>query len=139
MSATMKAMAALGTGAVESMEPEVRTRAQPATSDAATDWLCAWCLNRVANERDRFTCDGRSEFTFTNPHGVCFHIVTFARTLGCEDVGTPTFEDTWFPQHAWSHCLCDRCQNHLGWHYVGPNEFAGLIRDRIVRAATVRN
>jgi hypothetical protein len=28
---------------------------------------------------------------------------------------------------------------HPGWHDTGPGEFAGLIRDRIVRAAVVGN
>ena len=51
----------------------------------------------------------------------------------------PTLEHTWFPGHAWSFCLCGRCRMHLGWYYAGPNHFAGLIRDRIVRAAVVMN
>ena len=107
--------------------------------DPANDWLCAWCLNRVASEKDRFNRNGSSEFTFRNPAGIRFDILTFSRTIGCEEAGVPTLEQTWFPGHAWSFCLCARCGQHLGWHYAGATEFAGLIRERIVRAMLVLN
>jgi hypothetical protein len=137
MSWLVQAMVGVEPGAVEVAEPEVRTRARPRQGDPANDWLCAWCLNRVASEQDRFSCEGKSEFLFRNPDGIRFHIVTFSRTIGCRRAGVPTLEDTWFPGHAWSYCLCGRCGAHLGWYYAGPSEFAGLIRDRIVRASVV--
>lgn len=114
-------------------------RAQPDHGDAAHDWLCVWCLNRVASEKDRFTHGGRSEFRFANPDGIRFDILTFARAVGGQPTGTPTLEHTWFPGHAWSYCLCGQCGRHLGWYYTGPAVFVGLIRDRIVRAAVMRN
>ena len=125
--------------AVELEEPALQTRTQPSEGDPANDWLCAWCLNRVASEKDRFSQDGQSESSFKNPEGVRFHIFLFSRTLGCRDVGAPTLEHTWFPGHAWSSCLCGGCRMHLGWYYAGPNDFVGLIRDRIVRASVVMN
>jgi hypothetical protein len=140
MTAMTRAIQAMGgnpSGSVEVAEPEVQTRTQPSQGDPATDWLCAWCLNRVASEKDRFFHEGMSEFSFKNPEGIRFNIYLFSRTLGCRQTGVPTLEHTWFPGHAWSYCLCDRCGTHLGWCYTGPSEFAGLIRDRIVRAALV--
>jgi hypothetical protein len=127
------------TGAVEIAEPEIQTRTGPSPGDTANDWLCAWCLNRVASEKDRHLRDGRSTFSFRNPEGIRFDIITFSRTIGCREVGVPTLAYTWFPGHAWSCCVCDRCQMHLGWHYTGPSTFAGLIVNRIVRASIVRN
>jgi hypothetical protein len=135
----VQAMSDAETGAVEIAEPEIQARTLPSPGDTANDWLCAWCLNRVASEKDRFARDGKSEFSFKNPEGIRFDIITFSRTIGCREVGVPTLEYTWFPGHAWSCCVCDRCQMHLGWHYTGPSEFAGLIRSRIVRASIVRN
>lgn len=123
------------TGVVEIAEPGIQTRTLPSQGDAVDDWLCAWCLNRVASEKDRFSRDGQSEFSFKNPEGIRFDIVTFSQTIGCEEKGVPTLEHTWFPGHAWSYCMCDRCHMHLGWYYAGPSEFAGLILDRIVRAS----
>ncbi len=120
-------------------EPELGSRTAPQTAGAVGDWLCAWCLNRVANDRDRFAYDGKDEFIFSNPEGIRFEIITFERTLGCRSAGVPTLEYTWFAGHAWSYCLCDRCGQHLGWYYSGTQEFAGLIKARIVKAVCVRN
>jgi hypothetical protein len=119
--------------------PEVQPDIATSTGDTANDWLCAWCQNRVANERDRFPYEGKDEFTFANPEGISFAIITFSRTLGCRESGAPILEHTWFPDHAWSFCLCDQCGQHLGWYYNGLHEFAGLITARIVRAACIRN
>ena len=116
-----------------------QSRTAAAVSSAAGDWLCAWCLNRIANEGDRFKYEGQDEFNFQNPEGIQFAIITFSRTLGCQQTGLPTMEHTWFPGHAWSFCHCDQCGQHLGWHYAGEHEFAGLIKNRLVRGLTVRN
>ncbi|MCX7825241.1 MAG: cereblon family protein, partial [Verrucomicrobiae bacterium] len=90
-------------GAAATAEPEMQTRPSPHEGDPATDWLCAWCLNRVASERDRIAFNGQTEFAFKNPAGIAFIILTFARTLGCRRLGVPTLEHTWFPGHAWSY------------------------------------
>jgi len=133
----IQAMAGAQPGTVEIAEPGIQTRTRASAGDAANDWLCAWCLNRVASEKDRFCHEGQSEFSFKNPAGIRFDILTFSRTIGCRQVGVPTEEHTWFPGHAWCYCLCGCCRMHLGWHYTGPSEFAGLIRDRIVRASVI--
>lgn len=132
-------MAGAAPEALQFTEPEIQAHTRPSQSDPANDWLCGSCLNRVANEKDRFCYDAKSEFSFLNPEGIRFDILTFSRTIGCEQAGVPTQENTWFPGHAWSYCLCDRCRTHLGWQYTGPTEFAGLIRDRIVRALPILN
>jgi hypothetical protein len=121
------------------VEPELENQPAPAMGDAAGDWLCAWCLNRVANERDRFAFNGTNQFTFSNLEGIRFEIITFSQTLGCRQAGKPTLEHTWFPGHAWSYCQCHSCSQHLGWYYTGAQEFVGLILNRIVRAACIRN
>ncbi len=137
MGTPISATSSVEPGVVETVETEVQTRARPSQGDPANDWLCYWCFNRVASEQDRFAHDGQSEFSFKNPEGVRFNILTFSRTLGCREAGQATLEHTWFPGHAWSYCLCSQCRMHLGWYYAGPSEFAGLIRDRIVRASVM--
>jgi hypothetical protein len=106
---------------------------------AEDHWLCAWCLNRVADEHARFPYQGKDEFTFVNPEGIRFEIITFGQSLGCKETGTPTLEHTWFAGHAWSYCHCDRCGRHLGWYYTGPHDFIGLIKTRLRRGLLVRN
>ena len=120
-------------------EPEMASETTSGVGDTESDWLCAWCHNRVANEKDRFPYNGKDEFTFRNPEGIRFAIITFSRTLGCRQAGVPTLEHTWFPGHAWSYCQCDACGQHLGWYYSGQYEFVGLIIARIVRAVCTRN
>jgi hypothetical protein len=119
--------------------PAIVSWTAPSSGDGAGDWLCAWCLNRVAAEHDRFEYGGRNEFAFSNPERICFIILTFSQTLGCRQMGVPTLEHTWFPAHAWSYCLCENCGQHLGWHYAGEYDFAGLIKERIVRSQPMRN
>ena len=121
------------------VDPDIKSRGKSSTAPAASDWLCAWCLNRVANEQDRFAFNGLDEFSFTNPEGIRFEIITFEWTVGCRQSGAPTLEHTWFAGHAWCFCQCERCGMHLGWYYSGQHEFAGLIKERIVRAVCVRN
>lgn len=134
-----KASAGPEAGVAEVVQPELSTRTLPSTGDAAGDWLCASCLNRVANERNRFAIGGKDEFSFSNPEGFHFDIITFSETKGCRETGVPTLQYTWFPGHAWSYCNCAQCGQHLGWYYTGQHQFAGLIKDRIVRALFIRN
>ena len=119
--------------------PDAENRVATSLGDAKNDWLCAWCHHRVASEKDRFTYGGKGEFAFFNPDGILFEIITFSRTLGCLQTGTPTLAHTWFPGHAWSYCLCQQCGRHLGWYYTGPGDFVGLIKTRIIRALFIRN
>ena len=121
------------------VEPGGLPHAANSIGDTGNDWLCAWCHNRVANEKDRFPYNGKDEFTFANPEGIRFAIITFSRTLGCQEMGTPTLEHTWFAGYAWSFCQCDRCGQQLGWYYTGLHQFAGLIKARIVRALHINN
>ena len=120
-------------------EPALDTRTAVAVAEAEGDWLCAWCLNRIAVDQDRFKYEGKDHFAFSNPDGITFRIITFSKTLGCSEAGVPTLEHTWFPGHAWSFCQCDQCNQHLGWFYAGQYHFVGLIIDRLVRGQCVRN
>ena len=76
-------------------EPELEVRPAPELGTPEGDWLCAWCLSLVANERDRFSYEGKDEFTFSNPQGIRFEIITFSQTLGCKEecrrLSTPGF------------------------------------------------
>ena len=123
----------------EVAEPALEESPETRPGDAGGDWLCAWCLNGVAQEQDRFAFNGQDTHRFSNPEGIRFEIILFSRTRGCRQAGVPTLEYTWFPGHAWSYCQCARCGQHLGWFYDGPHQFAGLITHRIVRAVCVRN
>jgi hypothetical protein len=106
----MNSQAAVESEIISSAAAQTRTAAQ----DPAVEWLCYWCLHRVANDQDRFSYGGRDEFVFRNPERVQFEFITFARTLGCRDAGEPTLEYTWFPEHAWCYCPCGQCGAGIG-------------------------
>ena len=115
-------------------EPEAASRAKTTIGNTETDWLCAFCHTHIANEMHRFPYNGKHEFTFTNPGGISFEIITFSEASGCHELGKPTLEDTWFPGYGWSFCHCDGCGQQLGWCYTGLLRFLGLDKARIVRA-----
>jgi hypothetical protein len=87
----------IGLGVATIVESEAQPDTATATGDTENDWLCGWCHSRVASEKDRFPYEGKDEFTFRNPEGIRFEIITFSKTLGCRETGTPTLEHTWFP------------------------------------------
>lgn len=135
----IKAMTNAESGTVEVAETEVDPQTSSSQGITGSDWLCAWCLNHIASEKNRFLFNGKSEFVFMNPEGIRFSIITFSQTIGCRQAGVPTLEYTWFPDYAWSLCICNRCDTMLGWYYSGPSIFVGLIRNRIVLASVVLN
>ena len=104
-----------------------------------SDWLCVFCHSRVAHDRDRFEFEGKDEFTFINPDGIRFEIITFSHADSCHETGVPTLEHTWFPGHRWSYCQCGECGLLLGWYYKGQHRFAGLIRARLIKGLHIRN
>ena len=76
---------------------------------------------------------GAHAHTFTNPHGLRFHIGCFATATGCIAAGEPTTYFSWFPGYAWQVENCGSCGEHLGWRFRSPeDEFHGFILDRLV-------
>ncbi|SPE50555.1 hypothetical protein SBV1_1160013 [Verrucomicrobia bacterium] len=131
-----KGSARADTAASPTVEATRKPRGAPALAHAEGEWLCGFCLNRVAHDQDRFKYEGKDQFTFYNPDGMRFEIITFTQTAGCQQTGVPTLEHTWFPGCAWSFCVCNRCGQHLGWYYSGAHDFAGLILNRIISSRT---
>jgi hypothetical protein len=94
---------------------------------------CAACGNAIARETDRSAINGSHAHRFTNPLGLTFDIGCFAHAPGIGTLGDPSFEHTWFAGFAWQIGVCAKCQEHLGWRYVGTDgKFYGLILSRLV-------
>jgi hypothetical protein len=97
--------------------------------------VCAACLHAVTTTGARIEMSGRHEHTFTNPHGLVFHIGCFAAAPGCLEVSDPSTEFTWFPTYAWQVAICRGCREHLGWLFrSGDSRFHGLILDRLAES-----
>lgn len=94
--------------------------------------VCASCRQAVTAEGARIAIAGAHEHRFVNPHGFVYDVQCFRDAPGCEPVGPPTEQFTWFPGFAWSTAYCARCATHLGWEFAGAGgAFYGLIKDRI--------
>lgn len=94
--------------------------------------VCATCEHAVTSPDARISMSGAHEHTFTNPHGVTFHIACFSRAPGAVSHGAGTTDYTWFPGYAWRIATCRNCGIHLGWEFAGDeHRFHGLIADRL--------
>ena len=117
------------------LEQEVKVK----TELQADDWLCIACNKKITSDKERFEYNHQTEFQFINPEGFYFDIITFANADGCIESGEPTLAFTWFKGYSWSFAVCSRCNNHLGWKYLGNNSFYGLIKSRLIKGAALFN
>ncbi len=102
--------------------------------------FCAACRHTVTHLDERIPVQGGHEHSFTNPHGVTYHIGCYREAAGCFAVGESTVEFSWFPGYAWRVALCANCQTHLGWRFQSGSEyFHGLIVNRLTSVGPVRD
>lgn len=94
---------------------------------------CGYCRRQVTREDLRIPVQGSHQHVYSNPHGIVFEIGCFASASGCQAVGVPTEEWTWFRGFAWQIAICKGCGEHLGWRYsnTGSDTFFGLILGRL--------
>ncbi len=110
-------------------KPETR---EAPRDDAGSVLVCAACLQAVTSTSARIEMSGSHAHTFSNPHGLVFHIGCFAMAPGCGAASEPSTHHTWFPGYAWQIGVCRGCGEHLGWLFCsGDSRFHGLIFDRL--------
>ncbi|XP_039269278.2 uncharacterized protein LOC120344224 [Styela clava] len=87
-------------------------------------------------KRERQTICGKPQvcvFSVKNPHGYCFNIVTFNKIIdeSYKEVSEAIGWATWFTGYKWIICRCVKCENHIGWKYVGDKgQFFGIITEK---------
>ena len=95
---------------------------------------CRRCGNPITTAASAISIEGLHEHVQANPGGFVFLFGCFANAPGCDIIGEPTREHTWFAAYAWQIALCDQCQCHLGWYFrSGDDGFFGLLLDRLTR------
>lgn len=120
-------------------DPQQKAKRAPRSLRRADDALarerrlfCFRCGHRITDQDWRIAINGAHAHTFTNPHGLTFHIGCFRDAPGCAETGTATTEFTWFPGYAWCIADCAHCGVHLGWQFTSSQDrFYGLIHDRL--------
>nr|XP_039269278.1 uncharacterized protein LOC120344224 [Styela clava] len=87
-------------------------------------------------KRERQTICGKPQvcvYSVKNPHGYCFNIVTFNKIIdeSYKEVSEAIGWATWFTGYKWIICRCVKCENHIGWKYVGDKgQFFGIITEK---------
>lgn len=95
--------------------------------------LCAQCKFPITFEEAEIAIDGKSRYTFFNPHGLVFDITCFQMADGCVTKGQATPEFSWFPGYRWQVAICRRCRCHLGWAFLrDDSSFYGLIGRNLI-------
>jgi len=90
--------------------------------------LCSTCRFPITFKEAESEINGKSHYTFFNPHGLVFDITCFSMADGCVVKGLPSPEFSWFPGFSWQVTVCGRCGKHLGWMFSGASgSFFGLI------------
>ena len=112
--------------------PEVETTATPERAV-----VCVFCQRAITTDGARISAGGGHEHRFVNPAGFVFDVQCFRVAPGCDVVGPPTAEFSWFPGFTWQLAYCGGCASHLGWRFESrrlesrKGEFFGLVADRI--------
>ena len=50
---------------------------------------------------------------------------------GAAPAGGASDEFTWFPGYSWRIALCRDCGRHMGWQFLGDDDFFGLIKTHL--------
>jgi hypothetical protein len=109
---------------------------QEGTELARTDLiLCRFCHAAITSRREQLEIGGHHQHRFMNPAGLQFLIGCFKLAPGCDIIGAPLAEYTWFRGHSWQGARCSDCGEHLGWFYQNgeAHQFFGLIVDKLAR------
>jgi len=59
-------------------------------------------------------------YNLSNPQGQDFQVALFDEALRVSPHGDPSEVATFFPPFKWQVVTCNRCQAHLGWRFLGP-------------------
>jgi hypothetical protein len=101
---------------------------------------CRYCRLPITREDQRIPVQGQHEHLYSNPHGIVFHFGCFATAPGCQSLGTPSEEWSWFRGFSWQIAICKGCGEHLGWRYssLHGDNFHGLILKHLTKASDPR-
>lgn len=94
--------------------------------------ICKACGHNITSDEERISVNGLHVHTRINPGGFEFTFNCFRNAPGCRQVGTPSYEHTWFAGYCWQIAVCAGCGEHLGWLFRNGPVFYGLIEDRLV-------
>jgi hypothetical protein len=93
--------------------------------------VCKACGHDITSDGERISINGQHVHTRMNPAGFEYTFDCFREAPGCRQVGTPSYEHTWFAGYCWQIAVCAGCGEQLGWLFRNQDGFYGLIKDRL--------
>ena len=113
------------------LEPHERDRQQ---EEEGEPLLCRLCLHPITDRVAALARNGSHLHTNSNPAGLVFTIGLFGEAPGCDVVGPPTLDYSWFAGYGWEIASCRKCFFHLGWRFSRHDAdlFFGLIVSHLV-------
>jgi hypothetical protein len=114
----------------EGVDESVESAVAPMT-ESDDKIVCRACAHPITRGRWAIKQNGAFEHRFRNPAGWSFQVGCYAKAPGALPIGEPMSEHSWFSGYAWRYACCASCGTHLGWWYIGPGTFAGLIVTRL--------
>ena len=96
---------------------------------------CSVCLGFITESDSSLEIQGSHLHTCTNPAQLTYTIGCFRDAPGCNHLGEPIADHSWFTGYRWSLALCASCEKHLGWIFRGYGpvyRFYGLIVRELV-------
>jgi len=109
-----------------------KATSKPAKTDGSGKIRCRSCHQVITDGEQGIHQNGSHIHTCTNPHDHCFRFACYQEAPGCTQVGSVSYEHSWFTGHSWQIALCGACGEHLGWLFTGEDRFYGLIVNRLV-------
>ncbi|ARU57903.1 MAG: cereblon family protein [Pseudomonadales bacterium] len=119
-------------GSIEISAPETNAAESEKREPAVR---CAHCNATITSEKYKTLIDGEFAHFQCNPTGNSFYFGCYSKAEGCQIIGQPSTEFSWFTGFAWRIALCNQCKSHLGWYFqqTATESFYGLILSQIIR------
>ena len=95
-------------------------------------YRCASCKSVITCSDLLVDLLGKNRHRLKYSAWVFCDLFTFSSCPGAFNIGQPNENHSWFPGYGWSFALCQKCGNHLGWHYKASSwlpevaEFMGI-------------
>jgi len=90
-------------------------------------YRCTGCKSVITYSDRLVALLGDNWHRFRYSAGVFCELFTFSSCPGAFNIGHPNENYSWFPGYGWSFALCQKCGNHLGWHYKASSRLSEIV------------
>lgn len=95
-------------------------------------YCCVHCENLLVLKSHAIRVQEQHTHHFVNPQGILYEVACFRTAPGVIALGEPSFYWTWFVGYRWQTALCKTCKRHIGWKFLGEDDFFALIEQQLI-------